>query len=133
MSIKLARLGERGQEEPAVIAVDADGAEKYFSLAPLTRDIDGSFLANDGIGRTRQALSAGELPEISAAGLRVGAPIGRPGSIVCIGMNYAAHAAESGSAPPEIPVVFLKPSNTVSGPFDAAPIPPSSQKYDWEV
>jgi 2,4-diketo-3-deoxy-L-fuconate hydrolase len=133
MSIKLARLGERGQEEPAVIAVDADGGEKYFSLAPLTRDIDGSFLANDGIGRTRQALSAGELPEISAAGLRVGAPIGRPGSIVCIGMNYAAHAAESGSAPPEIPVVFLKPSNTVSGPFDAAPIPPSSEKYDWEV
>jgi 2,4-didehydro-3-deoxy-L-rhamnonate hydrolase len=133
MSIKLARLGERGQEEPAVVTVDADGGEKYFSLAPLTRDIDGSFLANDGIGRTRQALSAGELTEISAAGLRVGAPIGRPGSIVCIGMNYAAHAAESGSAPPEIPVVFLKPSNTVSGPFDAAPIPPSSEKYDWEV
>ena len=133
MSIKLARLGERGQEEPAVVTVDANGSEKYFSLAPLTRDINGSFLANDGIGRTRQALLAGELPELSAAGLRVGAPIARPGSIVCIGMNYAAHAAESGSAPPEIPVVFLKPSNTVSGPFDAAPIPPSSEKYDWEV
>jgi 2-keto-4-pentenoate hydratase/2-oxohepta-3-ene-1,7-dioic acid hydratase in catechol pathway len=133
MSIKLARLGERGQEEPAVIAVDANGSEKYFSLAPLTRDIDGSFLANDGIGRTLQALRAGELPEISAAGLRVGSPVARPGSVVCIGMNYAAHAAESGSAPPEIPVVFLKPSNTVSGPFDAAPIPPSSEKYDWEV
>ncbi len=133
MSIKLARLGERGQEEPAVITVDANGGEKYFSLAPLTRDIDGSFLANDGIARTRQALRAGELPEFSAAGLRVGAPIRRPGSIVCIGMNYAAHAAESGSAPPVIPVVFLKPSNTVSGPFDAAPIPPSSEKYDWEV
>jgi 2-keto-4-pentenoate hydratase/2-oxohepta-3-ene-1,7-dioic acid hydratase in catechol pathway len=133
MSIKLARLGERGQEEPAVIAVDANGNEKYFSLTPLTRDIDGSFLANDGIGRTLQALRAGELPEISAAGLRVGSPVARPGSVVCIGMNYAAHAAESGSAPPEIPVVFLKPSNTVSGPFDAAPIPPSSEKYDWEV
>ncbi|MDQ0680986.1 2,4-diketo-3-deoxy-L-fuconate hydrolase [Arthrobacter pascens] len=133
MSIKLARLGERGQEEPAVVTVDANGGEKYFSLAPLTRDIDGSFFANDGIGRTRQALRAGELPELSAAGLRVGAPIARPGSVVCIGMNYAAHAAESGSAPPEIPVVFLKPSNTVSGPFDAAPIPPSSEKYDWEV
>lgn len=90
MSIKLARLGERGQEEPAVVTVDADGGEKYFSLAPLTRDIDGSFLANDGIGRARQALRTGELPELSAAGRRVGAPIARPGSIVCIGMNYAA-------------------------------------------
>jgi 2-keto-4-pentenoate hydratase/2-oxohepta-3-ene-1,7-dioic acid hydratase in catechol pathway len=133
MNIKLVRLGERDNEQPAVIVADGSGDEKYFSLAPLTRDIDGAFLATDGIGRTRQALSAGELPEISAAGLRVGAPIERPGSIVCIGMNYAAHAAESGSAPPEIPVVFLKPSNTVSGPFDAAPIPPSSEKYDWEV
>jgi 2-keto-4-pentenoate hydratase/2-oxohepta-3-ene-1,7-dioic acid hydratase in catechol pathway len=134
MSIKLARLGEPGQEQPAVITVDADGNEKYFGLTPLTRDVDGPFLAQDGVGRTRRALSAGELPELSAAsGLRVGAPIARPGSIVCIGMNYAAHAAESGSAPPEIPVVFLKPSNTVSGPFDAAPIPPSSEKYDWEV
>ncbi len=133
MSIKLARLGERGQEQPAVITVDADGHEKYFSLAPLTRDIDGGFLAGGGIGRIRQALSAGDLPELSAGGLRVGAPIARPGSVVCIGMNYVAHAAESGSAPPEIPVVFLKPSNTVSGPFDAAPIPPSSEKYDWEV
>ncbi|MBT2533677.1 fumarylacetoacetate hydrolase family protein [Arthrobacter sp. ISL-48] len=134
MSIKLARLGELGQEQPAVITVDADGNENYFSLTPLTGDVDGPFLAQDGVARTRRALSAGELPELSAASsLRVGAPIARPGSVVCIGMNYAAHAAESGSAPPEIPVVFLKPSNTVSGPFDAAPIPPSSEKYDWEV
>ena len=133
MSIKLARLGERGQEVPAVVTTDANGDEKYFSLASLTRDVDGLFLAQDGIARARQALSAGELPELPAVGLRVGAPIARPASIVCIGMNYAAHAAESGSAPPEIPVVFLKPSNTVSGPFDAAPIPPSSEKYDWEV
>lgn len=133
MNIKLARLGERGNEEPAVVISDANGDDKYFSLAPLTRDIDGVFLANEGISRTRQALAAGTLPELSASGLRVGAPVARPGAIICIGMNYAAHAAESGAAPPEIPVVFLKPSNTISGPFDAAPIPPSSEKYDWEV
>ena len=133
MNIKLARLGERGKEEPAVVTIDANGDEKYFSLTPLTRDIDGVFLANEGISRTRQALSAGTLPELSASGLRIGAPVARPGAIVCIGMNYAAHAAESGAAPPEIPVVFLKPTNTISGPFDAAPIPPSSEKYDWEV
>lgn len=131
--MKFARLGPAGHEQPAVITQDADGVEKHFSLVPLTEDIDGGFLAGGGIARTQEALKSGELPALSAEGLRVGAPIARPGSVVCIGMNYAAHAAESGSAPPEIPVVFLKPSNTVAGPFDAAPIPPSSEKYDWEV
>ncbi len=133
MPVKFARLGPAGHEQPAVITQDADGVDHYFSLAPLTLDIDGAFLAGGGIARTHDALESGELPAISAEGLRIGAPIARPGSVVCIGMNYAAHAAESGSAPPEIPVVFLKPSNTVAGPFDAAPIPPSSEKYDWEV
>lgn len=133
MDIKLARLGERGKEQPVVIAAPADGNQSCFSLSPLTDDVDGAFLANGGIRRTRDALAAGTLPEIDAAGLRIGTPVARPGSIICIGMNYAAHAAESGSAPPEIPVVFLKPSNTVSGPFDPAPIPPLSEKYDWEV
>jgi 2,4-diketo-3-deoxy-L-fuconate hydrolase len=133
MDIKLARLGERGKEEPVVLVADGCGGHKYFSLGALTQDIDGAFLAADGVERTRQALTAGELAEVSASGVRIGAPVARPGSIICIGMNYAAHAAESGSAPPEIPVVFLKPSNTASGPFDAAPIPPSSEKYDWEV
>ncbi|MGP4033645.1 fumarylacetoacetate hydrolase family protein [Pseudarthrobacter sp. 1C304] len=133
MNIRLIRIGERGNEEPAVIMVDGSDDGKYFSLASLTPDIDGPFLAADGIARTRQALAAGELPEILVSGARVGSPITRPGSIVCIGMNYAAHAAESGSAPPETPVVFLKPANTACGPFDAAPIPPSAEKYDWEV
>jgi 2,4-diketo-3-deoxy-L-fuconate hydrolase len=131
--VKFARLGPAGHEQPAVIAHDADGVEQHFSLAPLTGDIDGGFLAGGGIARTRKALESGQLPAISADGLRVGAPIARPGAVVCIGMNYAAHAAESGSAAPEIPVVFLKPANTVAGPFDAAPIPPLSEKYDWEV
>jgi len=131
--VKFARIGPAGYEQPAVIAQDADGVDQYFSLAALTADIDGGFIASGGMARTREALESGELPAISAKGLRMGAPIARPGSVVCIGMNYAAHAAESGSVPPEIPVVFLKPSNTVAGPFDAAPIPPSSEKYDWEV
>ena len=69
----------------------------------------------------------------NAAELRIGSPIARPNNVICIGMNYAAHAAESGALPPEIPVVFLKPNNTVAGPFDAAPIPPLAAKYDWEV
>ncbi|MEQ4564460.1 fumarylacetoacetate hydrolase family protein [Paenarthrobacter sp. CAP02] len=133
MTLKFARLGTAGNEQPAVIAQDADGTEKYFSLTALTNDIDGGFLASDGIARTREALDKGELPEISAVGLRIGAPVARPGAVVAIGLNYTAHAAESGATPPEVPVVFLKPSNTIVGPFDAAPIPPSSEKYDYEV
>ncbi|MFE4195764.1 fumarylacetoacetate hydrolase family protein [Paenarthrobacter sp. NPDC056912] len=133
MTLKFARLGTAGNEQPAVIAQDASGTEKYFSLTSLTNDIDGGFLASDGIERTREALNKRELPEVSAEGLRIGAPVARPGAVVAIGLNYTAHAAESGATPPEVPVVFLKPSNTISGPFDAAPIPPSSEKYDWEV
>lgn len=123
------RLGEFRREIPAVFS-----AGTTYDLRGLTKDIDGTFLANDGIARTREALAAGSLPALPGAeSLRVGAPIARPAAVVCVGMNYAAHAVESGAAPPSRPVIFLKPSNTVAGPFDAAPIPPDSSKYDWEV
>ncbi|KQQ90179.1 fumarylacetoacetate hydrolase family protein [Arthrobacter sp. Leaf137] len=132
--MKIMRLGNAGEEQPAVLVPGADGTDRYFSLLPLTTDVDGGFLAAGGLDRVREALAAGELPLLENAGnLRIGAPLARPGSVVGIGMNYAAHAAESGSAPPEIPVVFLKPANTVTGPCDPAPIPPHSRKYDWEV
>ncbi|MCA4134915.1 fumarylacetoacetate hydrolase family protein [Arthrobacter sp. M4] len=131
--MKFARLGAVGLEQPVVIASDGSGSEKLYSLAGLTQDIDGTFLAADGITRTRTALEAGELPELEAEGQRIGSPIARPGNVVGIGLNYSAHAAESGAATPEVPIVFLKPSNTVAGPFDAAAIPPSSTTYDWEV
>lgn len=132
--MKIMRLGDIGKEQPAVLAPSADGSEKYFSLLPLTGDIDGAFLAGGGLAKVREALAGGTLPVLEGAGsLRAGAPVSRPGAVVGIGMNYAAHAAESGAAPPEIPVVFLKPTNTVTGPYDAAPVPPHSSKYDWEV
>ncbi|WP_171046666.1 fumarylacetoacetate hydrolase family protein [Pseudarthrobacter sp. NamE5] len=132
--MKIMRLGDIGKEQPAVLVPSQEGAAQYYSLLPLTQDVDGAFLAGGGVGKVRDALEAATLPVLEGAeGLRVGAPVARPGSIVGVGMNYAAHAAESGSAPPEIPVVFLKPSNTAAGPFDAAPIPPHSSRYDWEV
>lgn len=132
--MKIVRLGENGQEQPAVMMPSAGGSSQYYSLLPLTQDVDGAFLASGGVGRIRDALESGALPELAGAeALRIGAPVARPGAVVGIGMNYAAHAAESGSAPPEIPVVFLKPSNTVAGPFDPAPVPPLSSRYDWEV
>jgi 2-keto-4-pentenoate hydratase/2-oxohepta-3-ene-1,7-dioic acid hydratase in catechol pathway len=67
------------------------------------------------------------------SGLRVGAPVARPGAMICIGQNYAAHAAESGAAPPTTPIVFFKHPNTVVGPYDDVLIPPHSEKTDWEV
>lgn len=132
--MRIMRLGEAGNEQPAVLVSTADGTDCYYSLLPLTMDVDGAFLAGGGLERTRAALAAGTLPVLdNARNLRVGAPVARPGTVVGIGMNYAAHAAESGSAPPEVPVMFLKPSNTVIGPYDPAAVPPLSSSYDWEV
>jgi len=132
--MKIMRLGESGHEQPAVLVTSPEGPDRYFSLLPLTADVDGAFLADGGLEKARKALEAGELPVLDgAAALRIGSPVARPGSVVGIGMNYAAHAAESGAEPPTIPVVFLKPSNTVTGPFDPAPLPPRSTQYDWEV
>ncbi|MGN5732958.1 fumarylacetoacetate hydrolase family protein [Arthrobacter psychrochitiniphilus] len=132
--MKIARLGEQGREIPVVIAADSSGTEHHYDARSITADIDGAFLANNGIAALRTALADGTLPALeNAADLRIGSPISRPNNVVCIGMNYAAHAAESGALPPTIPVVFLKPNNTVAGPYDPAPLPPLAEKYDWEV
>ncbi|MCG8969560.1 MULTISPECIES: fumarylacetoacetate hydrolase family protein [Streptomyces] len=127
--MRLARLGEPGQERPAVI--DDQGVTR--DLSALTRDIDGAFLASDGVLRTRRALAEGTLPALDSEGLRFGPPVARPGAVVCVGQNYAAHAAESGSAPPTRPVIFFKPPNTVVGPYDEVEIPRGSVRTDWEV
>ena len=127
--MELLRLGAVGEERPYVRA--ADGT--VHDLSPITADIDGAFLAADGVARARAALEAGDLPVADVAGLRIGAPIARPGAVVCIGMNYAAHAAESGSEPPEQPIVFFKHPNTIVGPDDDVLVPRGSTKTDWEV
>jgi len=127
--MRFARLGPVGEEIPVVW--DADRA---FDLRPLTDDIDGRFLSSEPVAATTRALADGLLPAVpDAEALRTGAPIARPSAVYCIGMNYAAHAAESGSAPPENMVMFMKSPNTVAGPFDDVAIPPGSVKTDWEV
>ncbi|MFD4324375.1 fumarylacetoacetate hydrolase family protein [Nocardioides sp. NPDC058538] len=127
--MKFARLGPAGEELPVVVLED-----EVRSLAGLTDDIDGAFWASDGPARAAAALAAGDLPLVEEADtLRVGAPITQPGAIVCIGMNYAAHAAESGSEPPSVPVIFFKAPNTIAGPNDTVTIPRNSNKTDWEV
>jgi 2,4-didehydro-3-deoxy-L-rhamnonate hydrolase len=127
--MRIARLGDAGAEVPAVIA---DGTT--YDLSPVTADIDGDFLAGGGIDRVRDALTEGRLrPLAGADALRVGAPVAKPGAVLCIGQNYAAHAAESGDAPPEVPVLFFKHPNTIVGPYDDVRIPPGAAKVDWEV
>lgn len=127
--MKLARLGSIGQEKPTVLV---DGA--HHDISSITGDIDGTFLSSGGLDVVRAALKSGSLPVIDGAeSLRIGAPLARPSAVICIGMNYAAHAAESGSLPPEIPIIFLKTPNTVVGPNDTVSIPPGSTKTDWEV
>jgi 2-keto-4-pentenoate hydratase/2-oxohepta-3-ene-1,7-dioic acid hydratase in catechol pathway len=127
--VKLARLGPPGAETPVVL-----DAGRTLDLTGLTPDIDGAFLAGGGIARVAEALAADTLPELARADdLRVGAPIARPSAVICIGMNYAAHAAESGSLPPDVPIIFLKTPNTVVGPYDEVMIPRGSTRTDWEV
>jgi 2-keto-4-pentenoate hydratase/2-oxohepta-3-ene-1,7-dioic acid hydratase in catechol pathway len=127
--VELLRLGAVGEERPYVR--DADGT--VYDLTSVTAEIDGAFLSSDGIARARTALEAGSLPVVDAADLRVGAPIARPPAVVCIGQNYAAHAAESGAEPPAQPIVFFKHPNTVVGPYDEVLVPRGSTKTDWEV
>lgn len=125
--MRFARIGDKGRETPVLVE-----GETFYDLSSLTADITGDFLA-DGADRVRNALEAGALPTFDAAGKRRGAPIARPSAIICIGMNYAAHAAESGSLPPEHMVVFMKTPNTLGGPDDDVAIPRRSEKTDWEV
>ncbi len=127
--MRLMRVGAVGAERPVVL----DDGGRAFDLSGLTNDIDGAFLADDGIARARAALAAGELPSADVDGERIGAPIARPPAVVCVGMNYAAHAAESGAAPPEHPVIFYKHPNTVVGPNDDVALPRGAAKVDWEV
>ena len=127
--MKLARLGAPGSEVPVVL----DG-DRYLDARSIVDDYTGTALGGGAIDDLRAALAAGSLSELPGAdSMRVGAPVARPGAVLCIGLNYAAHAAESGVAPPESPVLFLKTPNTVAGPFDGVDIPRRSTKTDWEV
>lgn len=126
--MRFARLGAPGSEIP-VFHTDTD----TFDLRSLTADIDADFLGGDGLQRAAEAASGGTLPTIDPTGLRVGAPVARPGKIVCIGLNYRDHAEETGAAIPAEPVVFMKDPATMVGPNDDVLIPRGSVKTDWEV
>jgi 2-keto-4-pentenoate hydratase/2-oxohepta-3-ene-1,7-dioic acid hydratase in catechol pathway len=129
IGMRYRRLGERGHEVP--VACTEEG---LFDLRPLTQDIDGSFLATAAPAAVRREVERGRLPMVEGGeDLRVGAPVARPGKVVCIGLNYRDHAQETGAQPPVEPVVFMKDPATVVGPYDAVMIPRGSTKTDWEV
>ena len=129
--MKLLRIGVAGAERPAVL--EPDGTVRDASA--VTSDYDSAFFAAGGLEELREALrsSPDRLPVTSAEGVRTGAPIARPPKVVCIGLNYADHAAESGNPVPAEPTVFMKATNTVVGPNDQVLIPRNSSKTDWEV
>ncbi len=127
--VKLVRVGPRGQERPAVQGEDGG----WLDISDVRPDLDGTFLAEDGIAEVRDRLAAGTLPPLSGPVTRFGPPIARPGKIVCIGVNYRAHAVESALDVPTEPVLFLKAPDTVVGPDDEILIPRRSTKTDYEV
>ncbi|HCN21666.1 MAG TPA: hypothetical protein DIT15_05375, partial [Arthrobacter bacterium] len=126
--MKFAQIGAPGAEQPVLVHGD-----RHYSLNSITPAINGDFLSNGGPAAAAAALAAGTLPDVTSEDVRYGAPVVRPSAVVCVGLNYAAHAAESGAQPPEHPVIFLKTPNTVGGPDDAVSIPRGSTKTDWEV
>ena len=125
--MKLLRVGPQGQERPAAL----DDGGNLYDLTSMTSDIDAALLVR-GFGGVQAAVARGDVPRIDG-GVRIGAPIARPGKVVCIGLNYRAHAAETGARLPQEPVIFFKDPGTVIGPNDQVLVPRTSLKTDWEV
>lgn len=128
--MKLVRFGQLGKEKPGVLL--ASGQRKDCSA--FERDFDHAFFAGGGLSRLRKLVEerGDELPDVDP-NERWGACVARPYKVVCVGLNYRDHAAESGMEPPKEPVLFMKATNTVVGPYDDVLIPRGSTKTDWEV
>jgi 2-keto-4-pentenoate hydratase/2-oxohepta-3-ene-1,7-dioic acid hydratase in catechol pathway len=128
--MKLVRFGAPGKEIPGVIL--ADGTKR--SVSALATDFDESFFENDGIQKLQRWIGEnGKNAPIINTDVRLGPPLARPSKIICVGLNYVKHAQESGAAIPSEPVLFLKSTTALTGPFDNIIIPKNSEKTDWEV
>lgn len=128
--MRLIRFGPKGKEKPGVLT----GENIRLDLSGHFVDWSTAFFAENGLRKLADVLAsqAGSLTIVPESE-RWGAPISRPGKVICIGLNYSDHAKESGMPVPEEPIVFLKASNTVVGPYDQVLIPRTSVKTDWEV
>ncbi|WP_282364981.1 fumarylacetoacetate hydrolase family protein [Pseudomonas sp. PS01297] len=125
--MKLLRYGEKGQERPALLDNNGD----LRDLSAVVTDIAGDTLSPQSIARL-QDIDPATLPLVQGSP-RIGACVGQVGKFICIGLNYADHAAETGAAIPAEPVVFNKWTSAIVGPNDNVEIPRNSRKTDWEV
>lgn len=128
--MKLIRFGAIKVEKPGVLL--ADGTK--IDVSAFGQDYDEAFFESNGINKLQAWLGANQNNcPVVGEDVRVGPPLSRPSKIVCVGLNYAKHAAESGMDIPEEPVLFFKASSAIVGPFDPIVIPKRSEKTDWEV
>jgi len=127
--MKLIRFGKAGEEKPGIVIDDV-----YYDVSDFGEDYDENFFGTSGLNRLEKFLKENKnaLPKI-ANNIRLASPVMRPSKIVCIGLNYADHAKETNATIPNEPVVFLKATSSLCGPFDDIIIPKNSEKTDWEV
>ena len=125
--MKLLRYGEPGLERPAIL--DSEG--QLRDLSGVVDDIAGATLLPEGLAHLAK-IDLATLPRVEGSP-RIGPCVGRVGKMICVGLNYADHAAESGMAVPSEPVLFMKATSAIVGPNDAVEIPPGALKVDWEV
>ncbi len=126
--MRLARLGAFEKERAAVIVSDT---EAVF-VDDVIGDWNRTSLENGALDKVR-ALDLSTRPKVAIADYRLGSPVARPTKVICVGLNYAQHAIETGATPPTEPVVFMKAPDTVIGGFDDIVVPPGSLKTDYEV
>ena len=126
--MKLARLGKFGSEKPAIVISDT---EAVF-VDDVVSDFNRETLSNGAIEKLKK-LDLASRPKVKISDYRLGSPVARPTKAICVGLNYAKHAKESGAEPPIEPVIFMKAPDTVIGGFDDIVIPPNSVKTDYEV
>jgi 2-keto-4-pentenoate hydratase/2-oxohepta-3-ene-1,7-dioic acid hydratase in catechol pathway len=126
--MKLARLGKFGSEKPAIVIGDT---EAVF-VDDVVSDFNRETLSNGAIEKLKK-LDLASRPKVKISDYRLGSPVARPTKAICVGLNYAKHAKESGAEPPKEPVIFMKAPDTVIGGFDDIVIPPNSVKTDYEV
>lgn len=125
--MKLIRFGEAGSERPGVIIDD-----NYFDVSTIVSDYNEDFFAGNGIEELASAIQTASLPQVSKE-VRLGPAIARPSKLICIGLNYKDHAAETNAPIPTEPIVFFKATSAIVGPNDDLEIPKNSKKTDWEV
>jgi 2-keto-4-pentenoate hydratase/2-oxohepta-3-ene-1,7-dioic acid hydratase in catechol pathway len=125
--MQLVRIGAFEQEKPAVLI---DG--KYFDVSNYVTDYNEAFFADGGLAKLTQIIATNDLTEIKSP-TRIGSCVARPSKIICVGLNYADHARETGAEIPSEPILFFKSTTALCGPFDQVIIPKGSTKTDWEV